>query len=321
MKKWRGCCAHIWGKISIDTLNYFPIYKILKTSGCVVVLLLLSNCDNRQLKKKRQETKSDTAQARAELPKKVEITYHALSLKKGLTDSLKKLYRPSEIMTILTLNRIDIDHIQRADTIIIPDQMLVDLNQYSPYPQYLPILKNIHKIIFFSYATQAFGVYESGKLVRWGATNMGKKIHPTPTGVFYANWKAEETISTDNDEWILKWNVNVENKHGIGWHQYVLPGYPASHSCLRLMEHDALYLYDWVDQWKLKNSYTIILKGTPVVIFGTYPFGGRKPWKALLTNPYALDIDEKTINAEVEPHLPEIIRWQEVRDSISSSVL
>jgi hypothetical protein len=30
----------------------------------------------------------------------------------------------------------------------------------------------------------------------------------------------------------LRWNFNIENKLGVGWHS--LPGYPASHSCLRL---------------------------------------------------------------------------------------
>ncbi len=91
-------------------------------------------------------------------------------------------------------------------------------------------MKNIDKIIFFSYPTQVFATYENGDLVYTGPTNMGRKKDPTPTGLFYSNWKAEETTSTFNDEWDLKWNFNIENKLGVGWHQYSLPGYPASHS-------------------------------------------------------------------------------------------
>jgi hypothetical protein len=30
--------------------------------------------------------------------------------------------------------------------------------------------------------------------------------------------KAEETTSFD--EWDLRWNFNIENKLGVGWHQY-----------------------------------------------------------------------------------------------------
>jgi hypothetical protein len=29
---------------------------------------------------------------------------------------------------------------------------------------------------------------------------------------FFTNWKAEETTSTFDDEWDLRWNFNIENK-------------------------------------------------------------------------------------------------------------
>jgi hypothetical protein len=49
------------------------------------------------------------------------------------------------------------------------------------------------------------------------------------------NTKAEETTSTFDDEWDLRWNFNIENKLGVGWHQYSLP-VSSPHSCLRLQE-------------------------------------------------------------------------------------
>jgi hypothetical protein len=59
---------------------------------------------------------------------------------------------------------------------------------------------------------------------------MGEK-HKTPTGLFFTNWKAEETTSTFDDVgFALQHRIN-----SVGWHQYSLP-YPASHSCLRLQE-------------------------------------------------------------------------------------
>ncbi|MGN6293271.1 MAG: L,D-transpeptidase [Chitinophagaceae bacterium] len=177
----------------------------------------------------------------------------------------------------------------------------------------LPFLDDVSKIVFFSYPAQAFAVYEYGNLVYAGPSNMGRKKDPTPTGLYFTNWKAEETTSTFNDEWILKWNFNIQNKAGIGWHQYALPGYPASHSCLRLLEDDARFLYKWADEWKLKGTDSIVLKGTPVIVFGSYPFDGRKPWLNLITDPNALDIPASELEDIVKPHLPEILNAQEKR--------
>lgn len=157
---------------------------------------------------------------------------------------------------LLAANRTDKAGFAQMDTVIIPTDMSGDLAYYLPFPLQVSYLASINKIIYFSYPTQTFGTYENGILMYTGPTNMGSKKHPTPTGLFYANWKAEETISTFNDEWELKWNFNIENKEGVGWHQYALPGYPASHSCLRMQEKDARYMYDWADQWILDGKET-----------------------------------------------------------------
>jgi lipoprotein-anchoring transpeptidase ErfK/SrfK len=106
-------------------------------------------------------------------------------------------------------------------------------------------LENVKKFVFFPYPIQAFGVYEYGNLIKWGPTSMGKKSTPTKKGLMFANWKKEVAISTVSDEWKLRWNVNVANFDGIGWHQYAMPGYPASHSCLRMLEEDAKWMYTW----------------------------------------------------------------------------
>ena len=154
------------------------------------------------------------------------------------------------------------------------------------------------------------------ELVYAGPTNMGRKADPTPTGLYYTNWKAEKTTSTFNDEWDLKWNFNIENKLGIGFHQYELPGYPASHSCLRLQEKDARYLYDWADQWILAKDDSIAAKGTPVIVFGAYPFGAAKPWLQLVNNPHILDIPESAIQQQATPYLQDIIMQQQKRAAV-----
>jgi hypothetical protein len=276
------------------------IIRLLQWIGLLSVLLLLSNCDRR----------GELEQVTQRIP----VKYHLQAVAEGKLDSLLSQYDAAQIRTILALNRVDRQSAQKLDSLLIPDTVVSDFLQYSPFPDKLHFLRNVRKIIFFSYPAQAFAVYNSGKLVRWGPTSMGKRAAPTPEGIYYANWKAEETISTVDDEWILKWNVNIENKEGIGWHHYAMPGIPASHSCMRLLEDDALYLYDWVDEWIMEDDETVLVKGTPTVVYGKYNFDGPKPWYSLSQNSKALDIDPDLLNELVAAHLPEILRQQKKRD-------
>jgi hypothetical protein len=200
---------------------------------------------------------------------------------------------------------------------ILPDPLTTDWMAYSVFPAVLPILKDVNKMVFFAYYPEAFAAYEHGKLVKWGPSNMGKKATPTPTGLFSANWKSKEAISTVNDEWKLKWNFNVWNKGGVGWHQYLLPGYPGSHSCMRLLESDALFLFTWADQWVLQGGL-LAAQGTPVLIFVEYPFGHPKPWWSLVKDPAALNLSEEILNGLIQPNLEKILARQAQRDSVIS---
>ncbi|WP_342777655.1 L,D-transpeptidase [Fluviicola chungangensis] len=166
---------------------------------------------------------------------------------------------------VWAVNRTDERNFKKMDTIIVPIDFSGEIASYLPFPSEVSYLKAVNKIIYFSYPTQTFAAYENGRLIRTGPTNMGREKHQTPTGLFYTNWKAKKTVSTINDEWILKWNFNILNEAGVGWHQYALPGYPASHSCLRLGEKDAKHLYYWADQWVLEDKMTIRVKGTPLL--------------------------------------------------------
>ncbi|MES2543567.1 MAG: L,D-transpeptidase [Bacteroidota bacterium] len=208
------------------------------------------------------------------------------------------------------INRTDKNNFSKLDTVVVPNDFSGDKLYYQPFPFQVDYLKDIKKIIYFSYATQTFATYENGELTYAGPTNMGRKKDPTPTGLFFTNWKAEKTTSTVNDEWELKWNFNIANKLGVGWHQYEMPGYPASHSCLRLLEEDAKYLYKWADEWVLSDNENVAVKGTPVIIFGNYNFDGPKPWFQLVTNPKALDISVSEIEEVTVAHLNTILNDQ-----------
>jgi hypothetical protein len=219
----------------------------------------------------------------------------------------------SAITIALKVNRTDEDNFIKMDSVIIPTDLTGDIEFYLPFPLQVKALEEVNKIIFFSYPSQTFATYENGALTYTGPTNMGRKADKTPTGLFFTNWKAEETTSTFNDEWDLKWNFNIANKLGVGWHQYELPGYPTSHSCLRLQEKDARFLYEWADQWVLLDDNIVTVKGTPVIVFGTYDFDAPKPWSQLVANPKALDISEEEIAKQTTPFLKTILTEQKKR--------
>ena len=241
------------------------------------------------------------------------VSYHFEKAKAWLaqqgTDSLQK-------NIVMAVNRTDAGNIAKMDSILIPNDLSGDIEFYLPFPVTVPAISQVDKIIFFSYPAQIFAAYENGELVYTGPVNMGRKHDPTPTGLYFTNWKAEQTTSTFNDEWDLHWNFNIENKLGIGFHQYELPGYPASHSCLRLQEKDARYLYNWADQWVLDKNEALKLKGTAVVVFGVYDFDGPKPWLQLANEPKALNITPQQLEQITTPYLNEIMTAQTARDSI-----
>lgn len=217
---------------------------------------------------------------------------------------------------VFAINRTDQSNFSRMDSVIIPNDFSYDFATYLPFPKEINYLKDINKIIFFSYPTQTFAAYEKGVLKITGPTNMGREKYLTPTGLYFTNWKAKVKISTIDDDWILNWNFNILNKEGIGWHEYSLPGYPASHSCLRLQKKDAEFLYYWADQWVLADQYSILTKGTPVIIFGKYDFTSDKPWFKLIFDPNSIDITKEEIQKITEPYLTEILAAQRNKDSI-----
>jgi hypothetical protein len=140
-----------------------------------------------------------------------------------------------------------------------------------------------------------------------GAYKYGKKTAQT-TRLTFANWKKKLSISTVSSEWKLPYNFNIHNIGGIGWHEYTLPGYPASHSCLRLLRKDAQWLYSYADTWILARWCHYKGKGTAVMVFGDYNWGGRRPWKKLLDDPNANNISVEELTKLLEPDVPKMLK-------------
>jgi len=250
------------------------------------------------------------------------VTYSILRLNDSTLKQIKKHYQPEHLKTICALNRIDSELIHRADSLIIPDSFYVDLINYSPFPLEFPKADSILKLIMISYPLQAFAVYDTGRLVRWGPLSMGKRTTQTPVGLFHTNWKSKSQISTDNADWILPWYFNLINSTGVSLHQFELPGFPASHSCIRLREEDAQWIYYYADQWKLDSKgWKILIQGTPVIIFGKYPFGEARPWFSLAIDSKSNRISAYSLDKEISPFYDNIIREQKARIQFYSDTL
>jgi hypothetical protein len=301
-------------------MKYIGLFSALLIFS--VFLFLSSGCEKIEENKGDINLKNvDTTVSRDSLIKQepeLKITYHKYPVKglRTLTD-LRKEYGYSKRRIILALNRIDNNNITARDTIMVPDTVSTDIMIYSPFPKKVKSLKSVPKLLLFSYPIESFAAYDSGALVRWGPTSLGKKSTPTPAGLYFTNWKSKETISTDDSSWILPWYFNLDNKRGISLHQFGLPGYPASHACARLLEEDAEWIYYWAEQWLLtKDGESIIAYGTPVIVYGKFDYKNKPPWKRLADDPHAADITEAAIDSIISPFLPEIKRKREVRDSV-----
>ncbi len=207
---------------------------------------------------------------------------------------------------MLKINRTDKNHIRVGSLLIIPEPGTC-LMSISPFPLQLDVARSIPKLLLVSRRVQAFGAYESGTLVRWGPTSTGKRSTPTPAGLYHTNWKAKETRSSVNQSWILPWCFNLDNFSGVSFHKFDLPGYPASHGCVRLLEEDAKWIYDWADQWTLSKTDRVVLAfGTPVLIFGDYTYGEKPLWARLADDPTATEISITAAEATLNEHLATI---------------
>ena len=208
---------------------------------------------------------------------------------------LAKRFTPAQIAILEMLNRRDRGHLPRVDPptpgLLVPLTWSDDPLAYSPFPAAWPAAETLPKALVVHQPMQAFAAYENGRLVRWGPVSTGRKETATPDGAFNLTWRARSRRSTDNQDWLLEWYFNFVNARGVSFHLFDLPGYPASHACVRLLLRDAQWIYGWGEQWKLDETRRhVVTPGTPVLILGPYPFGAPPAWLSLdaLSTPLVL---------------------------------
>ena len=199
-----------------------------------------------------------------------------------LGGELRRRFTPDQLALLEKLNRATVTHLERLDLLVIPDRWSGDELAYSPFPSRSEWAARYPKALIVHQPGQAFAAYESGRLIRWGPVSSGRRQAPTPAGLFHLNWRSPGRHSTVNADWYMPWYFNFDNRRGLALHQFTLPGWPASHACVRLLERDAMWLYDWGEGWTLdERGWEVLAPGTPLWIVGSYDFDAPPPWRSI----------------------------------------
>jgi lipoprotein-anchoring transpeptidase ErfK/SrfK len=97
-------------------------------------------------------------------------------------------------------------------------------------------------LVIISIADQRISVYDNGALLAHSSVSTGVKGHPTPLGVFSVISKSKFHRSNIYSNAPMPFMQRI-TWSGIALHAGDLPGYPASHGCIRLKHDFAVQLF------------------------------------------------------------------------------
>jgi hypothetical protein len=209
-------------------------------------------------------------------------TRYRIQARSDRAESLRERFNEPQLALLEKLNRADIEHLGRLPVVVVPESWSEDELSYSALPIRYGASDRWSRFLVVHLPGQLFGAYEFGSLVRWGPISSGGRNSRTSAGMFALNWRSTGRASTVDPDWFMRWYFNFGNREGLAFHAYPLPGYPASHGCIRLLDRDAQWLFEWGQPWTLDLSRTRVMKpGTPVLIAGEYDFEAAPPWRSL----------------------------------------
>ena len=96
--------------------------------------------------------------------------------------------------------------------------------------------------VVVSLTDQMLYAYDGDELIAVSTISSGKDSHPTPTGIFPIMQKARFHRSNQYNDAPMPYMQRLDN-YGIALHAGDLPGYPASHGCIRLPKKFAAKLF------------------------------------------------------------------------------
>jgi hypothetical protein len=99
--------------------------------------------------------------------------------------------------------------------------------------------------VVVSLSDQAFAAYSSGHVVLSGPISTGQEGFETPPGEYRVTSKHRDHVSNLYDvemPFFLRFNGSA-----LGMHEGLLPGFPASHGCIRVQRANAEKLFSMAD--------------------------------------------------------------------------
>jgi len=200
--------------------------------------------------------------------------FRCVKVKKG--DTWKKLFPNSrERDLVRRLNRVN-TRLRKGQVIAVPKSLATaDLMSISPFPRYIKPSKT--NTIIVNQKKLAWGAYDSsGKLLKWGPSSAGKnyckdigKRCRTPLGDFHAIRKMGSDCTSTVFP-VGKGGAPMQYciffKGGIALHgSSEVPGYNASHGCVRMYPEDA--------RWLNTQFVEVVLDRTRVLVDNKLPKG------------------------------------------------
>ena len=127
-------------------------------------------------------------------------------------------------------------------------------------------------LVVVNIATQRVVAYRNGVPIAVSTISTGKAGHRTPTGVFTILQKAKWHRSSKYSNAPMPFMQRL-TWYGIALHAGNLPGYPASHGCIRLPHEFARLLFEQTDL----GMTVIVTNQAPALRIGTDPVSPALP--------------------------------------------
>ncbi|MEI6089077.1 MAG: L,D-transpeptidase [bacterium] len=276
--------------------------KLFKISIVLVIIIISSSCDRFGHRHDRSNLTDEQAQARADSIEQVKMlqkcdTFGVISYRNEYISSKEQLQSildahndaPENMVknrAFCLLNRKARYFMRVGDTLVIPERYENNRCAYSIFPQYYHGAKDIPKLVVVSNHYQCYAAYENGVQVHFAACNTGKETTPTYPGRYAFVWRDLLHKSSLDSEWVMPFTWNFHQYAGCAFHQFTMPGYAASHSCIRQFREDAQWLYYWVKGAKVRHHNYVHLSGTPIIVIDIFDFSRRHtgPWVSLKSN-------------------------------------
>lgn len=211
-----------------------------------------------------------------------------------LGESLESLFGTGW-MDVARFNRMDRRHAWPGARIRVPLE-LSDVANFTPLPTRYAAAESSAKYVLIDLSEQFLGAYEYGRLVLAFPIASGRPGHGTPVGDFRIDAadarhaSSKYTMEGTNIPYPMNWALRFHrSRSGVAFwiHGRDLPGVPASHGCVGLVDEpmqrryyglpavpqveDARKLFEWAAGLGEGQKIRSIPGGVPLRIVGTAP--------------------------------------------------